>query len=150
LDFPIETKRYLLAQIKWLMPFYIQIILDEIEGTLSGRDTKKVTDEVVDHAIGSALKVRIYFENWYTRLRASFKGDEYSFALAFLNAISNEKEGLTSTGLFDIAAKYNVEAQYKSVLRILEYDGYVHEVTGEKWMFNSPLLGIWWHQNIAN
>lgn len=150
IEFSIDTQRYLFGEIRWLIPFYIQIILDEIENILLINTSQKVTAEIVDQAITNAIEVRMYFEHWFTRLRTTFKGDDYSFALALLNAISTSNDQFTTAKVFDLAVKYNLEEQYKSVTRILKYDGYIHTDEQNHLSFNSPLLKIWWKRNIAS
>jgi len=150
LVFEQKVRQYLLDRINWLMPYYIQIILDEVETILlqSGKQPE-VTEEVIDHAIDEALKKRNYFEHWHTRLRTALKGKHYTFAKEVLNAVSKSKSGFSKTQIFDLAEKYELREQYNIILRTLEYDGYISPSEKQIFVFNSPLLKIWWERNIA-
>ncbi|MFY0598491.1 MAG: hypothetical protein JXR03_02390 [Cyclobacteriaceae bacterium] len=149
LDFAKEVKNYLLERIFWLIPYYLQIVLDEIENVLQQNGTLKVINENVDQAIDKALEVRIYFEHWLTRLRTAIKGDHFSFAKETLNAISKSDKGLSVNEVFDLASKYGLQEDYGTIVRTLEYDGYIHANENKRYIFNSPLLRIWWERNIA-
>ena len=150
LIFDQEVKHYLVNRIHWLMPYYIQIILDEVETILLQSDKQlEVTEEIVDRAIDEALKKRNYFEHWHTRLRTAFKGKDYTFAKEVLNAASKSETGVTKTQIFDLAVKHELAEDYNIILRTLEYDGYISLNEEKIFILNSPLLKIWWERNIA-
>lgn len=109
----------------------------------------EVTSEIVDHAIDEALKKRNYFEHWHTRLRTAFKGKDYTFAKEVLNATSKSKTGISKTQIFDLATKFELNDDYSIIQRTLEYDGYISQNEKKNFVFNSPLLKIWWEINIA-
>ncbi len=150
LIFNQEVKQYLVNRIHWLMPYYIQIILDEVETILLQSEKQlEITEEIVDRAIDEALNKRNYFEHWHTRLRTAFKGKDYTFAKEVLNAASKSETGVTKTQIFDLSVKHELSEDYNIILRTLEYDGYISLNEKKIFVFNSPLLKIWWERNIA-
>ena len=150
LIFDEKVKQYLMRRIHWLMPFYLQIILDEIEDILlKTGGLLKVDKKIVDRAIDEALKRRNYFEHWHTRLRTAFKGKDYTFAKEVLNAASKAQTGINKNQIFDLAKKYELEDDHNIILRTLEYDGYLTPDAQKIFVFNSPLLKTWWERNIA-
>jgi len=149
LDFPTQTRTYLLDQLAWLIPFYIQIVLDELDTLfLQQGAASKVDSTHIDDAIQAALRNRTYFEHWHQRLRTAFSGNDFTFAKELLNKCSSAKSGFSTTKVFDLAEGKSLRDRYKSIVNTLEYDGYI-ELTGKKYVFNSPLLRMWWAQNIA-
>lgn len=145
-----DTFEYLLMKIVWLIPFYFQIILDECGKILKASSSKIITKVVIDHALNNALKHRLYFENWLTRLRTAFKGDDFSFVKEVLNLVSSTPT-IPSSEILNLAVKYKLEDFYNNLLNTLKHDGYINNNDDPKiYRFNSPLLKEWWYRNVAN
>jgi hypothetical protein len=138
---------HLLKVIEWLIPFYFQIIMDEASKIL---DTKFITNKIIDQAVDNALKQRIYFENWLTRIRNAYKSEEFSFIKELLN-ITSEKHKITISEIYNLAIKFKLENAYNNLVNALKHDGYVNNEQDPKiYHFNSPLLREWWYRNVAN
>ncbi len=140
--------KYILKKIEWYMPFYIQLIVKEIQRLY--RKDPTVTKEVINEAINNALENRQYFEHWENRLHVLSK-NEKKFAKEILNIISEYKK-LASKEILNIANKYKLDEKImKEVLRSIVYDGYINnEIDAKVYRFNSPILRIWWYKNVAN
>ena len=150
LVFDERVKQHLINRIHWLIPYYLQIILDEVETILlQSGNSLVVSAEMIDHAIDQALRIRNYFEHWHARLRTTLKGKNYTFAKEVLNVTSQAEVGISKTEIFDLAAKHDMGDDYNLILRTLEYDGYINPNGQKLFLFNSPLLKIWWERNIA-
>jgi hypothetical protein len=138
-----ENIDYILQELAEYIPFFIQIIIEEIsESDFSG------TNNEIDAAFEAVIKKRSYFDHWHTRLR-SYQQNEYQFAKSVLNIASEEL--LTSAVIYDKAVEFGVEDKYKAIVNALIYDGYLnnHE-NPSQYKFNSPLLKMWWCKNVAN
>jgi len=145
-----DAFEYLLKKIEWLIPFYFQIILDECGKILKATSTKIITKSIVETAIDNSLKHRLYFENWFTRLRTAFKGDDFSFVKGVLNLASSNPT-TPSSEIFNLAVKYKLENSYNNLINTLKHDGYINNNDDPKiYRFNSPLLKEWWYRNVAN
>jgi hypothetical protein len=141
---------YMLAKLEWLIPFYIQLIVDEIDKLDFPGDSAEITAKEIDKAFSQSIEHRNYFSNWHTRLRRSYEGSEYSYAKELLNFIS-EKDTAESSIVQDLAVKHGIESSYGNILNTLKYDGYINNAEDPKvYRFNSPLLKMWWYQNVAN
>ncbi len=150
LIFDQQVKEYLVGKVHWLLPYYIQIILDESENILlQAAGKQELTKQTIDKAIDEALKKRNYFEHWHIRLRTAFTGKFYTFAKEVLNAASKSKKGISKTQIFDLAETHNLKEDFNTIVRTLEYDGYITSNEKKVYIFNSPLLKIWWERNIA-
>lgn len=141
-----EQVDYILEKIEWLIPFHIQIIMQELKrfrkDDLSNAD--------IDKAFSNAIEQRNHFEHWESRLK-TFKDNEYKFAKEILNLISIHGT-IKSTEIYNYADKYVLDADTaKAVIRSLVYDGYINnnENAGE-YRFNSTMLKMWWFKNVAN
>ena len=152
-DFEIgdQVKNYILEKDSWLIPYYIQIIVDELFD-LFNETNKKLTESTVDGVIDKIIRDRYkyqdYFENWKTRLKQALERKEYNCALEILNYIS-------TNGSMDYDAIYNLSVKYgiddlKDITNVLEYDGYINKNLEKIYMFNSIILKEWWCINVAN
>jgi len=141
---------YLLNKIDWLIPFYIQLVIDEIDKLEFENEPNIITEREIDAAFLRVIEHRNYFANWHTRLRRAYKGKEYSFTKELLNYVS--ENGTVSSGeIRDMAAAFEVEVEYGNILNALKYDGYLNNHDDPKvYRFNSPLLKIWWNKNVAH
>lgn len=139
----IENIDYILQKLAEYIPFFIQIIIEEIsESDFSG------TNDEIDAAFEAVIKKRSYFDYWHTRLR-SYQQNEYQFAKSVLNIASEEL--LTSAVIYDKAVEFGVENKYKAIVNALIYDGYLNnDENSLQYKFNSPLLKMWWCKNVAN
>jgi hypothetical protein len=142
-------KEYLLNKIEWLIPFYIQLILDEVRKLY--RRNPNISTDVIDTAIQNAIEHRNYFDHWQTKLKEAFDKNSYLFAKEVLNIIS-ENSTITSSEISNISVKYKLSDDIKKdVINSLKYDGYINNNDNSKeYIFNSPILKIWWNKNVAN
>lgn len=137
---------YVLEKIEWLIPFHIQLIMQELKFL----QKMALMDEDIEKAFSNALKQRNHFEHWEARLK-TFKDNEYKFAKEILNLIS--KCGtLKSAEIYNIADKHKLgEDIAKAVIHSLIYDGYINNNSDAKiYRFNSAILKMWWFNNVAN
>lgn len=139
-----EGIAYLLEKIEWLIPFYIQLIIQE-----TNRAT--LTEESIDRAIAAALQHKNHFEHWKSKLKEAFEPSGYNFAKEVLNVIS-DKHTIKSSAINNLMAKHDLDHDIaKEIVHTLEYDGYINNNDDPKiYRFNSPILRMWWYSNVAN
>jgi AAA+ ATPase superfamily predicted ATPase len=139
---------YMLDKIKWYIPFYIQLITQEIKRLY--RRHPEVSTVVIDKAIDNALQNRKDFIHWEERLGV-FSKNGRKYAKEILSLIS-EKTDIASNELSNLATKHQLkEEEAKEIVHALKYDGYINNSDDPKtYRFNSPLLRIWWYNNVAN
>lgn len=144
-----DAIEYILEKISWKLPYYIQIIVDELFEHYDEYQ-EEIVCETVDFVLSEIVKSKSthsdYFENWKDRLGRAFKNEEYNFAIEVLNYIS-KNESIDYEEFCDFATKHNVRDS-KYILDVLEHDGYVSE-DAKKYGFNSILLKNWWFINVA-
>ncbi|MCB0641239.1 MAG: AAA family ATPase [Phaeodactylibacter sp.] len=127
---------YMLDAIDWLMPFFIQLIVQMLID--SHQDTgvplnKETVDRVMEKA--SNHRNNIYFESYYSRLSKTLPQEEATVAKRILSHIAQHKEAPLNA--------FDQEEGAQKVLEILEFDGYIHS-TKDFYRFNSPILRNWW------
>jgi len=142
---------YIFQKIEWLIPFYIQLVLQELKFLCRDEKIEKITKATIDRAINLMLEQRNHFENWHTRLRKALKVvNDYNFVKEVLN-IASENDTITSNEIFNLAVKYELEASFKDLVGSLVYDGYINnEDDNHVYRYNSPILRMWWRKNVAN
>lgn len=141
-----ETILHLLNKLEWYIPFYIQLIIQEVKRLY--RRNPIVDNTVIDQAVEKVLSHRKDFVHWIERLK---KLEAYSFARELLSVISEEMS-IDSNEIFNLATKYTVsEDEAKEVIHILKNEGYINNNEDIRiYRFNSELLRIWWYRNVAN
>lgn len=145
-----EVYEHLIKAIEWLIPFYFHLIIDEAYKIMLDENQSEISAETIDKAINNALKNRIYFDQWLTRLRKAYQGNEFTFAKELLNSIS-KTQTKTALEIIDLAVKCGVSETYKEILNALIHDGYINNDDDLKiYRFNSPLLRKWWETNVAD
>jgi len=143
------TINHLIQKIRWLIPFHIQLAVQEI-GTLCSK-SKFVTIETVDTAFDLMVVSRNHnhFEHYYSRLKSQFKGNEFNYAETLLQKIATG--GAIGTGeIYDQAVAFSVEGRYRQILEVLTYDGYINNNSDKHYYeFNSPVVHLWWQKFIC-
>ncbi|MCI0511776.1 ATP-binding protein [candidate division KSB1 bacterium] len=142
---------YILQKIEWLIPFYIQLVIQELKFLYRDEKLKTITKNIIDQAFSKMLEQRNHFENWHTRLRKALKAaNDYNFVKELLN-IASENDTITSNEIFNLAVKYGLESSHKDLVGSLIYDGYINNHDDEHiYRYNSPILRMWWRKNVAN
>lgn len=144
-----DVIEYLLLKIEWLIPFHIQLIVDELHKLAPDTKIFEVNNSHIDKAFKNALEQRNHFESWLTRLRKAYKGNDFNFIKNVLN-IASKNQSITSAQISDLAVKYKIQNSYTDLINALKHDGYLNnEDDSQKFNFNSPLLKQWWLQNVA-
>lgn len=142
-SYKVKTKPrvidYMLKRLSWLMPFFIQLVvqmlIDEFE-TLQTPISKEQVDKVIEKA--SNHRNNIYFENYYSRLDKSLTKEESALAKKILSIIADNNQVPLD--------HFNEYEEAISILDILEFDGYINS-TSDAYTFNSPILQLWWKKH---
>ncbi len=140
---------YIQEKISWKLPYYMQIIVEELFEYYEYKEetiTKDTVDYVLQEIVKSKSNHSDYFENWKKRLKDAFKNEEYIFATEVLNYIC-KNDSIEYSVFYDLSIEQEID-DCKYILDVLEHDGYVSE-DNKKYGFNSILLKEWWYINVA-
>lgn len=145
-----EMIRYFLETLNWHIPYFIQILFNEIKtNTPTG---KSVTAEIIQLSFDNLVHSDL-METWSERL-SEYNGHELG-ARHLLTLISSVRNGVSREQLmtsflhtlnFDNVVTANQELS--ETLRMLERDGYLIRKDGRR-VFRSPLLREWWYYNFG-
>ncbi len=141
---------HLLEKVGLIIPFYIQLILEGCDELLPMESEEQIiiTNDLINESFNLSLYKRNYFEDWYSRLRRTFKGADYNFIVEVLNICANEGS-VGKNKVLDLSFQFEVNEAYRNLIRTLEHDGYiVFDKELKKYSFHSALLKEWWKDNI--
>lgn len=135
---------YLNVRIHHLLPYYIQLMLEELD--LLGRERAQplVTIEMIDEAFKRVLQKNKNFEDWIERLK------EYQPAFfPFINDLlkhAAHKNGISIQEIYNkaISDKYKREEDYMDFVDQLSNEGYWTETRSQFYEFISPFLKEFW------
>ncbi len=146
-DFEEEALTYLLDKIHWLIPFHIQLAVQELID-VHEQSLVKIGLAQVDAAFDQITNKRnnIYFDSYFERLKRSFSTDQLRFVLALLNQLT-QKDQLPLSGVNALADEIGVTDALGSIIDSLLYDGYIDKEGDEQFVrFNSSILRLWWRK----
>lgn len=139
-----SAQAHLLKRLDWLIPFHVQLLvqelsrLDAVEGATNSSH--------VDMAFEAIISTRNdnHFAHYYSRLRAQFQGQQLKYALEILRIMA-VSGAISRVQCLDLAVVYEIDDQWKRILEVLAYDGYINN-NGDKdrYRFNSPVVKMWW------
>lgn len=141
-DLTDQLSQLIIEKIKWLIPYYIQLVIQEINTIIYETEELIVNESTINKAFDNLLDNRNYFEHWYERLKKD------KFSKKILNYISLNNT-ISSPEILNIAVGLNIEEDYRPILRALEHDGYINRDNINNYRFNSPILQMWWVRNVA-
>ncbi len=153
-ELPDEVVNYTLDKIQWLLPYYIQIIVEGLFEEFEDDESNPpapITTQSVDNLFKTLVKSNSthadYFEHWKIRLHELNHQDE-ELAIAALNLAAHQ--GTISYAEYKkLSAQHGVK-DLRHVLNVLQYDGYLSGDEEENnFGFNSVLLKEWWRNNVA-
>ncbi len=136
---------HLLSKIQYYVPYFINLMLDEINKTAQKNDSPVITTVSIDLAFDKVVKNSDHFKDWKNRLFDYVPKDETDFLnnvliyIAYKNKISKQK-------IHDIAVEHNKVTEMMDLIDELEKDGYITEQK-ENYIFLSPFLKAFWKRN---
>lgn len=144
-----ERLKYLVSIVEWNIPFYFQLIIQEITNQIE--PDEELNQNVIDSSFAKVVEQRNdhYFEHYVRRLRRIFSESQTKFAHAFLNRLA-QSASLSRNDAYNIAHELLDESESRRVLDSLIYDGYIMKITADGppvYKFNSPILKLWWQNH---
>lgn len=140
-----ELGEYLLSKVNYYIPFFINLLLDEINKAARKINDPVINKENVDAAFEQVVKNSDHFRDWKLRLTEYFSKEDADFLQETLIFIAH-KEAITLPQLYNLAIKHKVEDRYMELMQGLERDGYVVE-KNSRFHFLSPFLKAFWKKD---
>lgn len=139
-----EVLDCLKKRVGYLLPYYLQLMIEAIdEIAFAGRDPE-VTFETVDRAFQAVLQEKKNFEDWLERLRG-YQSDHFPFINEILKHAAH-KGSITVQEVYNMASEYGRTDDYMDFVEELLHDGYLAESDMHVYKFISPFLQQFWIQ----
>ena len=144
-EFDAESIQYILNKLSWLLPFFIQILVEKINFLIMV-EGKNLCETTIDTAYERLLSEK-HFNTWDERLKEYRESETYARRVLKLCTVL---EGRSRSDLFANLFLHSEdiekdETSLAKLLAILQNDGYLME-SGGKYIFRSPLLRDFWHK----
>lgn len=141
---------FLLDQLEWHIPYFIQLIFTNIKNM---PDTRiEVTTDMIISSIDRLVHTN-ELSTWSERL-SEYNGQENGARLV-LKRLSQADKGLTRDQLLAIYTQstdknlLEADNDLSLILNMLEHDGYIIRSEGGTRRFRSPLLKKWWYHKFV-
>ena len=147
LDSPMIN--YVLDKIKWLIPFHIQLIAQEIIEVYEAEGVV-IDKPAVDKAFDQILHVRnrAQFEPYFVRLSTVFLEEELDCVMEILKYVALNNQ-ITEAAFLNLGKKYRIQ-DIQRIKNILEGDGYLYyNQKDEIYCYISPMLQLWCRKHIC-
>lgn len=139
---PVELE-YLLQKIDFLLPYYIQLMIEKCDSLLSREERAALTSYDVDVAFDAVIQEGNNFGDWERRLSDYLDVPDTRFCVGILTRCAHA-EPYPIQKLYDYSKAVAPTTHYKELIdEVLVKDGYLVEV-GSSYRFLSPFLKGWW------
>jgi len=142
--FSVEMEEYLKEKVHYLLPYYLQLMIEEIDLVAYEEQTPDVTIEIVNDAFQRVLGKRKNFEDWLERLK-DYQKECFPFLNDILKHVAHNGK-ITIHEIYDKACnpKYNRSEDYMEFIQQLQQDGYLEQIGEQEYRFVSPFLHQFW------
>jgi hypothetical protein len=137
-----NLRDYLLDKIVYPLPYFINLMLTEINTKAQKSTTVNISTDDIDKAFNAVTKHSDHFVEWKNRLVQYFSKDESKFMNEVLIHIAH-KHKITKRKLYDLAGQHQKTNDYIELMDGLERDGYITEQS-DNYVFVSPFLKAFW------
>lgn len=149
LSLPEPVLKYVMEGMRWLIPFHLQLIAQELIEvhestglTIGLPEVDKAFDQVVH------VRNRPQFEPYFARLSNLFHDEQYDFVMEVLKHVA-KNDVIDENELNDYAVKYNIQ-EIQRIKNILEGDGYLYYNHDKGYyQYTSPILQMWCKKHIC-
>lgn len=136
---------YLKYKINYLVPYFINLMLDEIDKAAMKKEQTIITNIEVDEAFEKIVKNNSYFIDWKKRLKDYLKPNHFKFINHILIHIAHE-DAVSIQEIYNLAVKYDETEDFMDLIYDLTQDGYIVE-QDSNYVFISPFLKTYWKRN---
>ncbi|MBN9382815.1 MAG: ATP-binding protein [Chitinophagaceae bacterium] len=139
-----EVTEAIKTTIRHLLPYYIQLMLEELDAMAKVDQQPRIKLEMINIAFRRVLKKDKNFEDWLERLKSY-----YVEAFPFINEIlvhTAHNGNITVREIYHkaIQEKYQRTEDYMNFVDQLTNDGYLTETENHVYSFTSPFLHQFW------
>jgi len=136
-----EICNYLFQKIEYFLPYFIQLMIAEIDLISYQQEKTEINQLTVDKAFNNIIRNTSNFDDWILRLK-DYLRDNFNFINHVLKCCAF-KEKVTIQEIYNISAVYKKEDICKDLMDSLVRDGYLREENGN-YQFLSPFIKAYW------
>lgn len=136
---------HLLSKINYFIPYFINLMLDEINKAARKINDPALTPREIEAAFDRVVKNSDHFKEWKNRLFDYFSAEDAGFLNNTLIYIAH-RDAINLRQLYDLAMKHGKKDTYMELVQGLEHDGYITE-QGDRFVFISPFLQAFWKRD---
>ena len=141
-----ELKDYIKTKINYLVPYFINLIIDEIDKACKSKNQCEISETDIDEAMEKVIKQNHQFSDWKIRLSHYMPKADFDFVNEILIHIAHNDE-ISIQEIYDKAQKHTKTDVYMDFIYDLEQDGYITKREDGKYIFISPFLKEFWKNN---
>jgi len=127
------------------VPFFINLLIDEIDKTCRKNGQRKITANDIDKAFSEVIGNRKHFSDWKKRLQDYMPKEDFAFVNEILIRAAH-KEEISIQEIYNLALEHDKKECYMEFIANLKQDGYITE-QDEKYVFISPFLKEFWKKD---
>jgi uncharacterized protein len=144
-QYDASMKTHLLSKINYFIPYFINLMLDEIN-----KEARKVENPIIaathiDAAFEKVVKNSDHFKEWKNRIFDYFPKPEADFLYEVLVFIAHRNK-IDKRQLYNLAVHHKLQNSYMELVLGLEHDGYITE-QDEHYVYISPFLKAFWKKD---
>ncbi|MGJ8746097.1 AAA-like domain-containing protein [Polaribacter sp.] len=136
---------YLKYKVGYLVPYFINLMLDEIDKDALKTGEIIITNIEVDKAYEKIITDNSYFSDWKKRLKDYLPAIDFKFVNQILIHIAHEDK-ISIQQIYNLAVEHDKTDDYMDFIYDLIQDGYLIEKNGD-YIFISPFLKTYWKRN---
>lgn len=134
----------LLDRIEHLIPYFIQLMIEEIDRILHIQNRRKPEADDIRTVFESIVKKNTNLKDWKDRLNPPYIAlDEAYFSNKILTILSRQ-DTIAIQEIYNEAQLLTVPGKYMNIVTMLIRDGYITEKQDGVYRYTSPLLQAWW------
>ncbi len=140
-----ENTDYLISRIEYLLPYFIQLMIAEIDQIAFMSEKTEVDKELINNAFEKVTKNTASFDDWIKRLK-DYQKENFGFVNAILSYCAHKGQ-INIQKIYNLSVGHNKDEIYKDLVDGLVHDGYLVE-KNNNYQFLSPFLKYYWlHKN---
>lgn len=140
-----ENTSYLISKIEYLLPYFVQLMLTEINQISFMNEITDIDKELIDKAFENVAKNTASFDDWVKRLK-DYQKENFGFVNTILTFCAHNGQ-INIQKIYDLSVEHSKDEIFKDLVDGLVHDGYLVE-KNNNYQFLSPFLKHYWlHKN---
>jgi len=141
-----KLRTYLKTKVNYLVPYFINLLLDEIDRSCRDKGQRKISTKDIDEAMAKIINENHQFSDWKKRLYDYMPKEDFDFVNEVLIHIAH-KDDISIQQIYDKAQNHKKTDDYMSFISDLIKDGYLIKQEDGKYVYISPFLKEFWKNN---